>query len=419
MPTNDPLNVVHPRAAGLDVHKLQITASVCLARPGARAEILTETFGALPSGLSALVAWLQHHGVTHAAMEGTGVYWQAPFEALEAAGIRPLLMNAQMVKQLKGRKTDVADSVWLATIAQFGLGSPSMIPPAPFRRLRQISRLRRALVRDGARLRNRIHKVLDAAGVRIQGVISDLFGVNGLRILDGLVAGSPPEAILRSLSPHVRPRLEELHDALSARLDEESLFLLADLLEAWHQVQRRLARYDTAIDRGLSGFHDALELLMTIPGIDRESASAILIELGPDIRVFRSRRHCAAWAGLCPGNNESAGKRRISQTRRGNPTLREVLVECAHGGARTHDCQFQGYHRALTIRRGQKRAIVATAHKMLRVIYAVLRDQRPYRDPQTDYEAIMVRRNAPRWIAILQKHGIDPVTGHPVMTAAT
>lgn len=192
MPPNDTRNVVHPRAAGLDVHKVQITASICPARSRAKAEILTETSSALPSGLSGLVAWLRRHGVTHAAMEGTGICWQAPFRALEEAGIRPRLMNAQMVKQIKGRKTDVADSVRLATVCQFGPGTPGMIPPARFRQLRQVSRRRRALIRDGARLMNRIHKVLDAAGIRIQGVIPDLFGVNGLRILDGLVAGMPP-----------------------------------------------------------------------------------------------------------------------------------------------------------------------------------------------------------------------------------
>ena len=418
MPPNTTLNVVHPRAAGLDVHKVQITASVCLARPRATAEILTETFGALPSGRSQLVAWLLRHGVTDATMEGTGIYWQVPFEALEAVGIRPLLMNAQMVKQIRGRKTDVADSVWLATICQFGLGTPSMIPPARFRHLRHVSRLRRALVRDGARLRNRIHKVLDAAGIRIQGVLSDLFGVNGLRILDGIVAGLPREAILASLSPHVRPHLKELHDVLSADLDEDCRFLLTDLLHAWHEGRGRLAGYDMVIGRGLSGFQDAIELLMTVPGVDRESARAILIERGPDIRVFPSRRHGAAWAGLCPGNNESAGKRRVSRIRRGNTTLREVLVECAHGAVRTRDCHFEGYHKALTVRRGTKRAIVATAHKMIRVLYAVLRDQQAYRDPETDYEAIMVRRNAPRWIQTLKKHRIDPLTGQPAVKAA-
>ena len=149
-----------------------------------------------------------------------------------------------------------------------------------------------------------------------------------------------------------------------------------------------------------------------------DSADAIAFILGPDIGVFASRRHCAAWAGLCPGNNESAGKRRSGRTRRGNTTLREVLIECAHGAARTHHCQFRGYHKALTVRRGFKRATVATAHKMLRVIFRVLTTRTPYRDPETDYEAMMVKRNAPRWIAMLKKHGIDPATWSPRMPAA-
>lgn len=418
MPLNDTLNIVHPRAAGLDVHKMQVTASVRLARPGAEAEVQTRIFSALPSGLRELIAWLLEHQISAAVLEGTGIYWEAPFTALEDAGIQPLLVHAQHVKQLKGRKTDIQDSAWLATICQFGLGSPSMIPPARFRSLRKVSRLRRRLVGDQARLKNRIHKVLDAAGIRIGGLLSDVFGANGLRILEGLVAGRPTGVIIGSLSPHVRSRIEGLRDALSARLDQDSHFLLTDLLRAWRADHERIRAYDAVLSNGLSGFPQQIQLLMTIPGIDRESACAILIELGPDIRVFPSRQHCAAWAGVCPGNNESAGKRRASRTRQGNTALRATLIECAHGAARTHDCQFQRYYRSLTVRRGAKRAIVAVAHKMLRVLYAVLTTGTPYRDPQTDYEAIMVRRNAPRWIAMLQAHGIDPVTGEPLVQPA-
>ena len=164
----------------------------------------------------------------------------------------------------------------------------------------------------------------------------------------------------------------------------------------------------------MSDFREQIDLLSTIPGTDRYSACAIVIELGPDIRVFPSRRHCAAWAGLCPGNNESAGKRRANGSRHGNTTLPEIVIECAHGAAHTKDCQFEGFSKALTVRRGSKRAIVPTANKMLRVIYAVLKTGRPYRDPQTDYEAIMVQRNAPRWITMLQKHDTDPLTGSPL-----
>ena len=414
MPSNQTLNVIHARAAGLDVHKTQITATVLMALPGSKPRSTTRTFSALPNGLRALVGWLAEQEVTAAVLEATGIYWEAPYEALEEAGIEPILVQAQHVKQIKGRKTDVADSVWLARICQFGLGSPSLIPPPLFRRLRKVSRLRRQLIRDRASLRNRIHKILDAVGPRIGGVLSDAFGVNGMRILEGLVAGKAPEKILSSLSPQVRHRLRDLRDAPTARLDDSSRFLLSDLLDAYHQATARLTRYDTRLSEGLSGFLARIDLLMTIPGIDRSSARAILIELGPDILVFPSRRHCAAWAGLCPGNNESAGKRRASRTRRGNTTLREILIECAHGAVHTKDCQFKGFAKALTVRRGSKRAIVATANKMLRVLYAVLKTGKPYRDPRIDYEAIMVQRNAPRWITMLQKHDIDPLTGLPL-----
>ena len=290
MPSNQTLNVIHARAAGLDVHKTQITATVLMALPGSKPRSTTRTFSALPNGLRALVGWLAEQEVTAAVLEATGIYWEAPYEALEEAGIEPILVQAQHVKQIKGRKTDVADSVWLARICQFGLGSPSLIPPPLFRRLRKVSRLRRQLIRDRASLRNRIHKILDAVGPRIGGVLSDAFGVNGMRILEGLVAGKAPEKILSSLSPHVRHRLRDLRDAPTARLDDSSRFLLSDLLDAYHQATARLTRYDTRLSEGLSGFLARIDLLMTIPGIDRSSARAILIELGPDILVFPARQ---------------------------------------------------------------------------------------------------------------------------------
>ena len=183
-------------------------------------------------------------------------------------------------------------------------------------------------------------------------------------------------------------------------------------------MRTRRADDDAGFGEGLSELEAQVELLMTSPGIDRASARAILIELGPDIGVFASRRHCAAWAELCPGNNESAGKRRSGRTRRGHTTLREVLIKCAHGAARTHDCPFRGDRKALTVRRGFKPATVATAHKLLRVIFRVLTTHTPYRDPETDYEAMMAKRNAPRWSAMLKKHGIDPAEWTAPMPAA-
>ena len=414
----DTLNVIHACAAGLDVHKMQITASVRRARPDAEAETHTRTFSALPGGLGELTRWLLEHQVSAAVMEATGVYWEVVFEALESAGIEAILVHAQHVKQLKGRKTDIADSVWLARICQFGLCAPSFVPPADFRALRKLSRQRHKVVRLRATLRTRIHQTLDGAGLRVGGLLSDLFGVNGRRILDGLAAGRSNEDILAGLSGHVRARLGPLCDALSAPLRPHARFVLKDQLDAFENANARIAAYDAFIQQQLTPYQRPLDLLMTLPGIDHTAARAILIELGPDITVFPSSRHCAAWAGLCPGNNESAGKRRHGRTRKGNPFLRTLLIECAHGAARTRHAQFQGYHKALTVRRGYKRATVATAHKLLRILYRLLATGQPYCDPHTDYEALMVQRNAPRWIKMLEKYGYDTANRSTTMTAA-
>lgn len=403
----DTLHVVHARAAGLDVHKMQITASVRRCAPGAGApQVETRTFEALASGLDAMVAWLHERCVDAAVMEGTGIYWLAPFEALEAAGIPATLVNARAVKQLKGRKTDVADSVWLARVCQFGLATPSHVPPKAFRELRVLTRYRRTLVSQRSRVRNRVHKVLDRSGVRVGGVLSDVFGANGRRILDGLAQGLDPDAILASLSHHVAHKLDRLGDALRLELSAVERLVLCDLRREHDALHERIHRLDRDIDSGLEPWRERIMLLQTIPGIDRPSACAILAELGPDLDAFGGAERLAAWAGLCPGNDRSAGKRRSARARRGNKALRAVLVECAHGAARTHGCQFRGYHKALMVRRGYKRAIVATAHKLLRVLYVVLRDARPYQDPEADYEELLVRRNAPRWIRMLHRYGL-------------
>ena len=403
----DTLHVVHARAAGLDVHKMQITVSVRVCVPGGgEAQVDTRTFEALASGLDEMVRWLRERGVEAAVMEGTGIYWLAPFEALEAAGIPATLVNARQVKQLKGRKTDVADSVWLARVCQFGLATASHVPPKAFRELRVLTRYRRTLIGQRSRVRNRVQKVLDRSGVRVGGVLSDVFGTNGQRILDGLARGLDPKAILASLSHHVAHKLERLGDALSLELSTVERLVLCDLLGEHDALLERIGELDRDIDSALEPFRERVMLLQTIPGIDRPSACAILAEIGPDLDAFGSAERLAAWAGVCPGNDRSAGKRRSARARMGNKALRAVLVECAHGAARTHGCQFRGYHKALMVRRGYKRAIVATAHKLLRVLYVVLRDARPYQDPEADYEQLLVRRNAPRWIRMLHRYGL-------------
>ena len=402
----DDMHVVCARAAGLDVHKMHVTATVRLCEAGSGpARTATREFSALPDGLRAMTEWLCGHGVTAAAMEGTGVYWKAPLEALEDAGIQADLHHAQQVKQIRGKKTDVNDSLWLARICQFGLALPSYVPPRLFRQLRQLTRYRRKLVDERSRARNRVHKTLDHDGMRLGGVLSDIFGVNGRRILDGLVAGHSPRYILANLTHHVAAKLAPLTQALAATLDPLALFALQLQMEAVDRADTALVALDKRIRTVLADYQRALRLLQTIPGIDYGSACTILAEIGPDLGAFRKACSIGPWAGVAPGNNSSAGKRRSGRARKGNPTLRATLAECAHGAVRTKSSQFYGHHRMLAGRLGYKRAILASAHKLLRVIHAVLRDDRPYTDPDIDYEKLVVERNAPRWLRMLTRHG--------------
>ncbi len=320
-------------------------------------------------------------------------------------GFPRALLHAQHVKQIRGKKTDTNDSLWLARICQFGLALPSYVPPRLFRQLRQLTRYRRRLVGERSRARNRVHKALDHDGLRLGGVLSDIFGVNGRRVLDGLVAERSPRCILAGLTSHVRAKLAPLAKALAATLDPLALFALQMQVEAVDRADAAVAALDTGIQTALADYQRPLRLLQTIPGIDLGSACTILVEIGPDLGAFREARHLGSWAGVAPGNNTSAGKRRSGRARPGNPTLRATLAECAHGAARTTGSQFHGYHRALAARLGYKRAILATAHKLLRVIHAVLRHDRPYTDPGIDYEHLVVARNAPRWIRMLTQHG--------------
>ena len=406
---NDELCVVHPRAAGLDVHKAHITATVRLAGPGAaEPRFETRMFNALASGLAALVDWLTGHRIKAAALEATGVYWHTPWQALTDAGIesqfapRPARQAAPRSKdRRRGQplaRSRVPVRVGAAQLRPVpAVPRPPLVePPPPHAR-----RPPQPGPQSGP------EGPIDRGGVRIGTVLSDIFGTNGRRVLDGLVHRLDPQSILASLSWHVRRKLDRLGDALSLTLRDTERRLLADLLTEHDTLSRRVADFDRHIDQALEPYAEQRRLLETLPGIDRTAACAILSEIGTDPHaVFGNAHRLAAWAGLCPGNNESAGKRRAASTRRGNRTLRAVLIESAHAAARTNNCQFQAYHRALTTRRGYKRAIVATAHKLLRCIFAVLRDGTPYRDPATDYEALLVQRNAPRWLRKLQQFDI-------------
>ena len=402
---DDTLHIVYPKAAGIDIHKMAITVSTRIVDGAGAPQTETREFSALPSGITEMVAWLQAQHIEAALMEGTGIYWEVPFDALATAGIRPILVHAQQVKQIKGRKTDVADSIWLARLCQFGLAMASFVPDRTFRNLRSLCRARRKEIAEQSRIRTRTQKIIDRTGVRVGGILTDVFGRNGRRILDGLVQGLPAGVILESLSRHVRTKLDRLGDALTLERDDCHRFLLSQLLQRQDEMARHIQNLQDQIVKGLEPWRDQLQILMTIPGMSLTSACDIFVEIGPDLKVFPSPDNLAAWAGLCPGNTESGGKRRSGKTLRGNKHLKTALVECAHGARRTKGCQFEGYHRSLNLRRGYKKATVATAHKLLRVIYSCLKTQTPYQDPHIDYDKLMVERNAPRWLKMLTEFG--------------
>ncbi len=401
---NDALHVVLPRAAGFDVHKMEIAATVLLCGWPGEPVCETRSYSVLPPGLEELVGWLVGHEVSAAAMEGTG--WRAPWDRLSEVGIEAQLLHAQHVKQLRGRNTNIEDSRWLARVCPFGLGRPSLVPDRTFLALRSLSRHRRSLVQERARVRNRVQKVIDRAGVRIGGIISDVFGVNDRIMLDGLIAGDPLEAILGRLSRHVSGKLAALDSALSFTLADCEREPLKDLVSAETEPQKRLQAVEAMMLERLEPHREALEILQTMPGIDRVAAASILAETDPDMSVFGSAQDFAAWAGLSPGYNQTAGKRRHGATRIGSRHLRATLVEAAHAAARTRNCQFACFERTVAARRGSKRALIATAHKIAWILYGMLRKGVPYRDPGIDYEALMVDRNASRWLRQLGQFGI-------------
>lgn len=381
---------------------MEITATVRLSEAAGAPVCETRRFDALASGLSALAGWLASHRVEAASMEATGAYWEAPFDALADAGIEVQLLNAQQVRQLHGRKTDIEDSRCLARVCQFGLGTPSFVPA---RELRALCRHRRTLVAQRSRARNRAAKVIDRSGARIGGVITDIFGMNGRRILDGLVDRLDREAILGSLSRHVRGKLERLGDALTMSLRDADRVVLADLLDEHDDLDRRIADLDRHLDQGMAGHDRRLRLLETIPGIDRVSAIAILV------RPARMRSPCSAPPGAWPPGPGLPGQPRERRQAKGrpHPTRRQAP---AHDPDRLRPRRRphpelpvpqlpQGPARAARLQaRHRGDGAQARASRLRRAA------RRPALPRPGGREALVVKRNAPRWLAQLAEFGI-------------
>lgn len=398
---------IHKRVIGLDVHQAQITACAIIEEADGATRVEQCQFGAFKRDRKALAAWCATFRPDEVVLESTGIYWKSPYAALEAVGIRATVVNARHVKQVPGRKTDVGDAQWLATLARAGLLRGSFVPPAKLRELRLIARQRQKLVGLLSSEKNRLHKVLTDAGIRLGVVVSDLHGQSARAMIRAIIAGQAPHEVLRLASRRLKASREQLFDALQGEPTASHLFVLDELLRHIEELEARIVRFDTRLLCELKSENNALALLQTLPGVDLIGAAMLLVEIGSDMSVFGSADRLASWVGICPGNNESAGKRKSGRMRKGNPYVRRLLCEFAHAARRTKSA-FQSRFQALIVRRGHKRSIVALAHRMLRTVFFMLKRGEHYRDSATDYEALSVQRNAPRWIKALTRFGFIP-----------
>jgi len=374
------MQIVYERCAGLDVHKKTVVGCVRVLGGGRE----TRTFGTMTTDLLALSDWLLAHGCTHVAMESSGDYWKPVFNLLEGA-FEVLLVNPQHVKAVPGRKTDVKDAEWLAELLQHGLLRASFIPPVAQRELRDLTRYRNTFVRERATLVNRVQKVLEDANIKLASVATDVLGVSGRAMLQALISGQTDPSVLADLAKgRLREKREQLVKALEGRVKPHHRFVLTELLCQIDSLDETIARFDEQIQQVGVPFEEAVLLLDTIPGVARRTAEVIVAEIGTDMSRFPSAEDLSAWAGVAPGNHESAGKRYSGKTRKGNQTLRTALTQAAHAATRTHTYLAAQYRR-LAGRRGKKRAILAVAHSILVMAYHMLTRKEPYREAGADY----------------------------------
>jgi transposase len=403
------VDTLYPRCAGLDVHKNNVVVCVrCCDRPGKVFEEV-RTFSTMTADLLALSDWLAGHGVTHVAMESTGVYWKPVFNILERQ-VGVILVNAEHIKQVPGRKTDVKDCQWIAQLLQHGLLKASFVPPAPIRELRDLTRQRTQLIQERTAAANRIHKVLEDANVKLAGVASDVLGVSGRDMLEALIAGETDPAKLADLA---RKRLREKIPALQGRVTEHHRFLLRMHLDHVTHLEELIGRLGARIEEALAPFAEAEERLQTIPGVSQRVAETVLAEIGPRMEQFPSADHLASWAGMCPGNNESAGKRRSGRVTKGNRWLKRILVQAAWAASHTKGTYLAAQYRRLSKRRGCKRALVAVGHTLLVMIYHVLKRGTTYAELGADFlerlePARLTRQLVKRLEALGHKVTLEP-----------
>lgn len=370
------MEVLYSHCCGLDVHKKSVVA--CVITPAGKE---VRTFGTITTDLIALAEWLQAAGCTHVAMESTGVYWKPVYNLLETTSVQLLVVNAEAIKAVPGRKTDVKDAEWITDLLRHGLLRGSFIPERPQRELRELVRYRRALIEERAREVNRIQKVLEGANIKLGDVTSSVVNKSGRAMVEALIRGeTDPVAIAALARGRLRSKRAALEGAVHGLMGSHQMMLLALQLEHLRALEAMIERLTQAIGERMQAGEVALQLVDTIPGIGRRIAEDVLAEIGTDMGRFPSAAHLASWAGVCPGNDESAGKRGSGRTRHGNPYVRTALVEAAHAAARTRGTYLGALYHRLAARRGTKRAALAVAHAILVSAYHMLKTGALYED---------------------------------------
>jgi transposase len=368
------------RGCGLDVHQATVVACLLIVLKNGQVQKQVRTFGTTTRELMGLREWLLSGGCTHVAMESTGVYWKPIYAILEGA-FEIVVANAQHVKKVPGRKTDVKDAEWIADLLCHGLLRPSFVPPSPIRELRDLTRYRRKLVESRTAERNRLLKLLETANIKLASVATDVFGVSGLLMLQALIEGkATPHEMAELAKKQLRKKIPELELALEGKVEEHHRFLLRVQLRRLQAVEEDLGILEQRIQEKLKPYAAQFTLLQEIPGIDETLAAAIIAELGVDMGVFENVSQLSSWAGVCPGNNESAGKRRSSRIPKGNVYLKTALVEAANSAAKAKGTYLRDKFYRLKARRGYKRAAVAVGHKILVAIYHMLSHQVCYNE---------------------------------------
>jgi transposase len=373
------------RCAGIDVHQRTMVVTVRVPAAGGGRAVHTQTFGTMTADLLVLREWLQVQGVTHVAMESTGVYWRPLYYLLED-GFTVLLINMQHLTHVPGRKSDVRDSEWLAQLLECGLLRGSLVPPAAIRDLRDVTRYRKRQIEDRAQEVNRLHRVLQDAGLKLASVLTDVMGVSGRAMVEALLHGTTDPAVLADLARgRLRSKRPALQQALRGAFRPQHALLVTHILAKIDFLDEAIGTLTEEIDRQLRPFEPAVTRLMTIPGVARRNAITVFVETGGDMRPFPSAAHLCSWGAMCPGQDESGGKRHTGKTRDGNRYLRGALIEAALATTRARGTALQARYYRIKRHRGHKKAVVAVGHQILEIAYYVLRDAVTYQELGADY----------------------------------